>query len=225
PGDVEESICRIAQKGRACGMHLIVGTQRPSVDVITGLIKANIPSRIAFTVSSQMDSRTIIDGAGAEKLIGRGDMLFSPIGMTKPIRVQGAFVSDAEVEAVVEHVIAQSGETVYDDSVMRDIEKEAELCGSKKKASLGADDSEGNIGGEGSDPMLRAAIELAVESGKISTSLIQRRLSLGYGRAAKLIDQMQDMGIVGPQEGQKPRNVLITASEWAEMVMREKDEG
>ena len=223
PGDVEESICRIAQKGRACGMHLIVGTQRPSVDVITGLIKANIPSRIAFTVSSQMDSRTIIDGAGAEKLIGRGDMLFSPIGMTKPVRVQGAFVSDAEVEAVVEHVISQSGETVYDDSVMRDIEKEAELCGAKKKANLGdsGDDSLG--GGEGTDPMLRSAIELAVEAGKISTSLIQRRLSLGYGRAAKLIDQMQDMGIVGPQEGQKPRNVLITASEWAEMVMR-KDE-
>ena len=223
PGDVEESICRIAQKGRACGMHLIVGTQRPSVDVITGLIKANIPSRIAFTVSSQMDSRTIIDGAGAEKLIGRGDMLFSPIGMTKPVRVQGAFVSDAEVEAVVKHVISQSGETVYDDSVMRDIEKEAELCGSKKKANFGDESDGGLSGSEGSDPMLRSAIELAVESGKISTSLIQRRLSLGYGRAAKLIDQMQDMGIVGPQEGQKPRNVLISASEWAEMVMRQSD--
>ncbi len=223
PGDVEESICRIAQKGRASGMHLIVGTQRPSVDVITGLIKANIPSRIAFTVSSQMDSRTIIDGAGAEKLIGRGDMLFAPIGLTKPIRVQGAFVSDAEVESVVDFVMSQSGETVYDDSVMRDIEKEAELCGTKKKGGVSVDDSEGAFGGEGADPMLRAAIELAVEAGKISTSLIQRRLSLGYGRAAKLIDQMQDMGIVGAQEGQKPRTVLITASEWAEMVMREKD--
>ena len=223
PGDVEESICRIAQKGRASGMHLIVGTQRPSVDVITGLIKANIPSRIAFTVSSQMDSRTIIDGAGAEKLIGRGDMLFAPIGLNKPIRVQGAFVSDPEVESIVEHVISHSGETVYDDSVMRDIEKEAELCGSKKKGGLGEEGDGAFGGGEGSDPMLRAAIELAVEAGKISTSLIQRRLSLGYGRAAKLIDQMQDMGIVGPQEGQKPRNVLITAGEWAEMVMREKD--
>ncbi len=224
PGDVEESICRIAQKGRACGMHLIVGTQRPSVDVITGLIKANIPSRIAFTVSSQTDSRTIIDGAGAEKLIGRGDMLFAPIGLTKPIRVQGAFVSDAEVESIVEFVIANSGETVYDDAVMRDIEKEAELCGTKKKANLG-DDGESSFGGsEGSDPMLRAAIELAVESGKISTSLIQRRLSLGYGRAAKLIDQMQEMGIVSAQDGQKPRTVLISASEWAEMVMRSKDE-
>ncbi len=223
PGDVEESICRIAQKGRASGMHLIVGTQRPSVDVITGLIKANIPSRIAFTVSSQMDSRTIIDGAGAEKLIGRGDMLFAPIGLTKPIRVQGAFVSDAEVESVVEFVMSQSGETNYDISVMRDIEKEAELCGTKKKGSMPGDDGDGSLGGEGADPMLRAAIELAVEAGKISTSLIQRRLSLGYGRAAKLIDQMQDMGIVGAQEGQKPRTVLITASEWAEMVMREKD--
>ena len=224
PGDVEESICRIAQKGRASGIHLIVGTQRPSVDVITGLIKANIPSRIAFTVSSQTDSRTIIDGAGAEKLIGRGDMLFAPIGLSKPIRVQGAFVSDAEVESVVEHVIANSGETIYDDAVMRDIEKEAELCGSKKKANLGEESEGGLSGADGSDPMLRAAIELAVESGKISTSLIQRRLSLGYGRAAKLIDQMHDMGIVGAPEGQKPRNVLITASEWAEMVMRSKDE-
>ncbi|MBE6639359.1 MAG: DNA translocase FtsK [Ruminococcaceae bacterium] len=223
PGDVEESICRIAQKGRASGMHLIVGTQRPSVDVITGLIKANIPSRIAFTVSSQMDSRTIIDGAGAEKLIGRGDMLFAPIGLTKPIRVQGAFVSDAEVESIVEYVISHSGETVYDDAVMRGIEKEAELCGTKKKGAVGEESEGGFSGGEGADPMLRAAIELAVESGKISTSLIQRRLSLGYGRAAKLIDQMQEMGIVGAQEGQKPRNVLITASEWAEMVMREKD--
>lgn len=224
PGDVEESICRIAQKGRASGIHLIVGTQRPSVDVITGLIKANIPSRIAFTVSSQTDSRTIIDGAGAEKLIGRGDMLFAPIGLSKPIRVQGAFVSDAEVESVVEHVIANSGETVYDDSVMRDIEKEAELCGTKKKSNPGEDGEGGLCGAEGSDPMLRAAIELAVESGKISTSLIQRRLSLGYGRAAKLIDQMHDMGIVGAPDGQKPRTVLITASEWAEMVMRSKDE-
>jgi S-DNA-T family DNA segregation ATPase FtsK/SpoIIIE len=225
PGEVEESICRIAQKGRASGMHLIIGTQRPSVDVITGLIKANVPSRVAFTVSSQVDSRTIIDIAGAEKLVGRGDMLFAPVGAMKPVRLQGAFVSDEEVEKVTEFIMNNSAEAVYDDQVMKDIEKEAALCGTKNKKTAGAEifGSEEGDSGE-SDPMLKAAVDLAVESGKISTSLIQRRLSLGYGRAAKLIDQMQDMGIVGPQEGQKPRNVLISASEWAEMVMRQSDE-
>ena len=220
PTEVEESICRIAQKGRACGMHLIIGTQRPSVDVITGLIKANVPSRVAFTVSSQVDSRTIIDIAGAEKLIGRGDMLFAPIGAVKPMRLQGAFVSDEEVEEVTSFIINHSEEAVYDDKVLKDIEKEAELCGTKGKKSPSFD-GEGVTDGDGeNDPMLKAAIDLAVESGKISTSLIQRRLSLGYGRAAKLIDEMEQRGIVSPPEGQKPRTVLISASEWHEMCMR-----
>ena len=223
PGEVEESICRIAQKGRAAGMHLIIGTQRPSVDVITGLIKANIPSRIAFTVSSQVDSRTIIDIAGAEKLIGRGDMLFAPIGSIKPARLQGAFVSDEEVEAVTNYIIENSAEAVYDDDVIKDIEKQAELCGSKGKKASGAEGMD--LGGEDgdTDPMLKPAIDLAVESGKISTSLIQRRLNLGYGRAAKLIDIMQDRGIVSPPEGQKPRTVLISAAEWNEICMRAED--
>ena len=222
PGEVEESICRIAQKGRACGMHLIIGTQRPSVDVITGLIKANVPSRVAFTVSSQVDSRTIIDIAGAEKLIGRGDMLFAPVGAVKPVRLQGAFVSDEEVEAVTGFIINNSAEAVYDDKVMKDIEKEAALCGTKKKSS-GVDlPAESEADGEG-DPMFRAAVDLAVESGKISTSLIQRRLSLGYGRAAKLIDEMEKRGIVSPPEGQKPRSVLISAAQWHEICMRQSD--
>lgn len=220
PTEVEESICRIAQKGRACGMHLIIGTQRPSVDVITGLIKANVPSRVAFTVSSQVDSRTIIDIAGAEKLIGRGDMLFAPIGAVKPMRLQGAFVSDEEVEEVTSFIINHSEEAVYDDKVLKDIEKEAELCGTKGKKAPSFDGESVADGDGENDPMLKAAIDLAVESGKISTSLIQRRLSLGYGRAAKLIDEMEQRGIVSPPEGQKPRTVLISASEWHEMCMR-----
>ncbi len=214
--DVEEAICRIAQKARAAGMHLIIGTQRPSVDVITGLIKANVPSRIAFTTVSQIDSRTIIDVAGAEKLIGRGDMLFSPVGSVKPLRVQGAFVSDDEVEAVTSFVKNNYGVREYDQSVIDTIEREAQLCGNKKATVLGDGDEEANDG----DPMLKPAIQLAVESGKISTSLIQRRLQLGYGRAAKLIDSMEKMGIVSPPQGQKPRDVLISKEEYLEMELR-----
>ncbi len=217
--DVEEAICRIAQKARAAGMHLIIGTQRPSVDVITGLIKANVPSRIAFTTVSQIDSRTIIDIAGAEKLIGRGDMLFSPVGCIKPMRVQGAFVSDDEVEAVTSFVKNNYGVKSYDQSVIDTIEREAQLCGNKKATVLGDGDEEANDG----DPMLKPAIELAVESGKISTSLIQRRLQLGYGRAAKLIDAMEQMGIVSPPQGQKPRDVLISKQEYMEMELRRGD--
>ncbi len=219
--DVEEAICRIAQKARAAGMHLIIGTQRPSVDVITGLIKANVPSRIAFTTVSQIDSRTIIDIAGAEKLIGRGDMLFSPVGCIKPMRVQGAFVSDDEVEAVTSFVKNNYGVKSYDQSVIDTIEREAQLCGNKKATVLGDGDEEANDG----DPMLKPAIELAVESGKISTSLIQRRLQLGYGRAAKLIDTMEQMGIVSPPQGQKPRDVLISKQEYMEMELRRSDMG
>ena len=216
PDDVENSICRLAQKARAAGMHIIIGTQRPSVDVITGLIKANIPSRIAFTVASQVDSRTIIDIAGAEKLIGRGDMLYAPVGAAKPMRVQGAFVSDSEVESVCEFIKTNTGKAEYDNNIVCGIEEAAAKLDSSKKGGTSAD-----LGGadDGSDPMLRPAIELAIDCGKISTSLIQRRLSLGYGRAAKLIDKMEQLGYVTPQDGQKPREVLITKQMYMEMVV------
>ncbi len=220
PDDVETSICRLAQKARAAGMHLIIGTQRPSTDVITGLIKANIPSRIAFTVSNQIDSRIIIDTQGAEKLIGKGDMLFSPVGSSKPIRVQGSFVSEKEIEDIIDFIKAQSTEATYSDDIMKEIEKNAAVCGQKKGKAAPSAPSEGGIDdGEEVDPMLDSAIELAVESGKISTSLIQRRLSLGYGRAAKLIDVMEKRGIVSPPEGQKPRTVLISREQYLEMRM------
>ena len=220
PDDVEESICRIAQKARAAGMHLVIGTQRPSVDVITGLIKSNIPSRIAFRTSSQIDSRTIIDIAGAEKLIGRGDMLYAPVGISKPMRVQGAFVSEKEIEGITDFLKNSVGLADYSDEVMETIEKEAKLCGQKKgHADAAAEDG----GDDDADPMLTRAIELAVDSGKISTSLIQRRLSLGYGRAAKIIDMMERKGIVSEPEGQKPRSVLITKEQWMEMKVRAED--
>ena len=225
PDDVEASICRLAQKARAAGMHLIIGTQRPSVDVITGLIKANIPSRIAFTVASQIDSRTIIDMQGAEKLIGRGDMLYAPVGSSKPIRVQGSFVSEKEIEEIVEFIKTHSQSCAYSDEVIEQIDRAAEVCGQKKGkgggAAASADDGDSS---EDSDPMLDSAIELAVESGKISTSLIQRRLSLGYGRAAKLIDVMERRGIVSAPEGQKPRAVLITREQYLEMKMNQADQ-
>lgn len=222
PDDVETSICRLAQKARAAGMHLIIGTQRPSADVITGLIKANIPSRIAFTVSNQIDSRIILDTQGAEKLIGRGDMLYLPIGSSKPIRVQGAFVSETEIENIIEFIKAQSRDCTYSDDVIKEIEKAAATCGQKKKGAQTGPLDPNDIAEE-EDPMLDAAIELAVEEGKISTSLIQRRLSLGYGRAAKLIDVMEHRGIVSPPEGQRPRKVLITREQYLEMRMNHID--
>lgn len=220
PDDVESSICRLAQKARAAGMHLIIGTQRPSVDVITGLLKSNIPSRIAFTVASQVDSRTIIDRAGAERLIGRGDMLYNPVGASKPIRVQGAFVSESEVEAITEFIKNANSDKNdgYSEDVIEQIEREAEKCGSQKKHVADASEDSGD-----EDPMLRQAIELAVESRKISTSLIQRRLSLGYGRAAKLIDRMEQLGYVSAPDGQKPRDVLISKEEFMEMVLKDTD--
>ncbi|NLK40174.1 MAG: DNA translocase FtsK, partial [Clostridiales bacterium] len=222
PDAVEESINRLAQKARAAGMHLILGTQRPSVDVITGLIKANIPSRIAFTVASQVDSRTIIDIAGAEKLIGRGDMLYAPVGSSKPIRVQGSYVSEAEVEVVAEFLKSNVGMSEYNNEVIESIEREAARCTQGKRGAS----SFGETGGEeATDPMLRPAIELAIESGKISTSLIQRRLSLGYGRAAKIIDKLEQLGYVSPPDGQKPRDVLITKQQYMEMVVRDEDIG
>lgn len=219
PDDVEESICRLAQKARASGMHLIIGTQRPSVDVITGLIKANIPSRIAFTVASQTDSRVIIDIAGAEKLIGRGDMLYAPVGAPKPIRVQGAYVSENEIEAIITFIKSHYGTGEYNADVITSIEREAARCGQSKKSAAAFGDEDG----EEDDPMLRPAIELAVESGKISTSLIQRRLQLGYGRAAKLIDRMEQMGVVSAPDGQRPRSVLITKQQFMEMVLNKDD--
>ncbi len=219
PDQVEDSICRLAQKARAAGMHLILGTQRPSVDVVTGLIKANIPSRIACKTTSQVDSRTILDMVGAEKLIGRGDMLYSPVGTPKPMRVQGSFVHEDDVAKVTDFIRTKMGETEYDNSVIEQIEHEAAKCGKKGSGGVGASGIDDD---DDSDPMLRQAIELAVESGKISTSLIQRKLSLGYGRAAKLIDTMEKMGIVGAPEGNKPRQVLMTQAEYAEMTMSQE---
>ena len=217
PKEVEDSICRLAQKARAAGMHLVIGTQRPSVDVVTGLIKANVPSRIAFTMASQVDSRTIIDVAGAEKLIGRGDMLYAPVGFSKPVRVQGSFVSESEIEKITEFIKTNSGVSSYDANVIESIEKEAMKCGEGK--NVGGEDEDG----DDSDPLFRAAVELAVEAGKISTSLLQRRLSVGYGRAAKLIDKMEQRGIVSAPEGQKPRSVLISRHEFMEMSLKNDD--
>ena len=218
PTEVESAICRLAQKARAAGIHLILGTQRPSVDVITGLIKANIPSRIAFTVKSQVDSRTIIDIAGAEKLIGRGDMLYAPVGATKPLRVQGAFVSDGEVEEVVTFVKEHNEKPVYDESFTHQIDVEAAKCGKKKSDESSIDDFEA-LDSDGEDPKFWEAVEVAVSNDKVSTSLLQRRAGLGYGRAAKIIDRMEQLGFVGPADGNKPRKLLITAQDFAEMKM------
>lgn len=220
--EVESSICRIAQKARAAGMHLVIGTQRPSVDVITGLIKANVPSRIAFTVASQVDSRTIIDVSGAEKLLGRGDMLYAPVGCMKPIRVQGAFVSEREIENIVQFL--KDGKTYeYDTSIIESIEREAARCGEKKRAKGGMDadfdDAEDKASILASDDAIFPAIEIAVDTGSISTSLLQRKLSLGYSRAARIVDKLEKIGVVGPFEGSKPRKVLITREEYHDMRM------
>jgi len=218
PKDVEDHICRLAQLARAAGMHLVIATQRPSVDVITGLIKANIPSRIAFAVSSAVDSRTILDGGGAEKLLGRGDMLFAPVGAPKPMRVQGCFVTDQEVERVVAFV--KEGEKPdYDESVLQEIDRQAAAAG--KGGSGGS--SGGDSGDEGEDELLADAIEVVVEAGLASTSLLQRRLKVGYARAARLVDEMEQRGIVGPFEGSKPRQVLLTKDRYYEMKLNQKE--
>ncbi len=214
--EVEDSICRLAQKARAAGMHLIVATQRPSVDVITGLIKANIPSRIAFAVKSQIDSRTIIDTQGAEKLLGNGDMLYCPVGLSKPVRVQGSYLSDDEIERVINHVTSQ-GEVKYDDAVIQEIERNAAKDDKKKSADI-AIDSTGQ--GEDGDEMIPKAIEVVIEQGMASTTLLQRKLKLGYARAARIIDELSEKGVVGPYEGSKPRKVLITKEQWYEMQAR-----
>ncbi|HWJ02748.1 MAG TPA: DNA translocase FtsK, partial [Verrucomicrobiae bacterium] len=197
PGDVEEAICRLAQMARAAGIHLVVATQRPSVDVITGIIKANIPSRIAFAVSSQIDSRTILDGNGAEKLLGKGDMLYYPLGMAKPLRVQGCFLSDQEVERVVQHWKKQAKpeyvSTYIDENVAAADEDMAE------------------------DELFSEAARLFITSGMASVSLLQRRLRVGYTRAARLMDLLEEKGVVGGFEGSKPRQVMMSLSEFEEL--------
>lgn len=214
--EVEDYICRLAQKARAAGMHLIVATQRPSVDVITGLIKANIPSRVAFAVSSQIDSRTILDGAGAEKLLGMGDMLFMPVGANKPIRIQGTYVKDEEIAAVLEYV-KQDTVAQYDESMIADMEKMASTAGGK---SAGGDAA----AQDDHDPMLKTAIEAVIDAGQASTSMLQRRLKLGYARAGRIMDTMEQLHVIGPYEGAKPREVLITRSQYLEMFANVDEE-
>ncbi len=210
--EVEESICRIAQMGRAAGIHLIIATQRPSADVITGLMKANIPSRIAFAVASAMESRIILDTPGAEKLVGKGDMLYAPIGNGKPQRVQGCFISDSEVEAVASYV-KTNFVTDYDQNVIKEIEKKAAQTGNKPMAS----DPEPNSDELSGDEMLPAAVDVILETGQASVSMLQRRLKLGYARAARIVDEMEEKGIVGPFQGSKPRDILITKEQWESM--------
>ena len=200
PNEVEDAICRLAQMARAAGMHLIVATQRPSVDVITGVIKANIPSRIAFAVSSQTDSRTILDMGGAEKLLGKGDMLFYPVGAPKPIRLQGAFISDREVGNIVGYVKSQVDEINYTTDLIDNIDKGISL------ENVSEDD------------LIKDAIEFVVSSNQGSASMLQRKFRIGYNRAARLIDEMEERGIVGPSEGSKPRKVLMSKEEYADSV-------
>ncbi|MBQ7870842.1 MAG: DNA translocase FtsK, partial [Oscillospiraceae bacterium] len=209
--EVEESICRIAQMGRASGIHLVIATQRPSADVITGLMKANIPSRIAFAVSSAMESRIILDTPGAEKLVGKGDMLFAPLGQGKPKRVQGCFVTDDEVQAVV-NAIKEKTDSDYSSEILEQIEKRAEQNGKggAEPAAAASSESEG-------DELLPAAVEVILETGQASVSMLQRRLKLGYARAARIVDEMEERGIVGPFEGAKPRQLLITREQWDQM--------
>ena len=211
--EVEESICRIAQMGRAAGIHLIIATQRPSADVITGLMKANIPSRIAFAVASAMESRIILDTQGAEKLVGRGDMLYAPIGNGKPKRVQGCFVSDPEVEAVASYV-KNNYVNAYDQQVMEEIEKKAAQTGNGKTTAADPEPTADELDG---DEMLPAAVDVILETGQASVSMLQRRLKLGYARAARIVDEMEDKGIVGPFQGSKPRAILITKEQWETM--------
>lgn len=208
PNDVEDAICRLAQMARAAGMHLVIATQRPSVDVITGIIKANIPSRIAFTVSSQVDSRTILDMAGAEKLLGKGDMLYFPVGETKPHRIQGAFISEKEIEKIVEHIKNNSSST-YSEAIIESIEK-------ANTSSKGGDDTNTE---DDADPILNDAIDLVVDMGQASASMLQRRFKIGYSRAGRIVDQMEARGLISGYEGSKPRQVLVSKQEWQEIKL------
>ena len=210
--EVETSICRIAQKARAAGMHLVVATQRPSADVITGIMKANIPSRIAFAVASQIESRIILDTTGAEKLIGKGDMLYAPLGEGKPTRVQGCFISSDEIESVIAH-IKQTSTAEYNEEILEHIERQAEQMDGKGGGSSGDP-------GEDEDEMIEEAIDVIMDCRQASTSMLQRRLKVGYSRAARIIDQIEERGIIGPFEGSKPRQILISKEEWQEMKMR-----
>jgi S-DNA-T family DNA segregation ATPase FtsK/SpoIIIE len=213
--EVEESICRVAQMGRAAGMHLVIATQRPSADVITGLMKANIPSRIAFAVSSAMESRIILDNSGAEKLIGAGDMLYSPLGVGKPMRVQGAFVSDEEREKVI-NFVKEGAQVVYREDILEQIEKAAE---GKNGGGADTDDrQDGQDGASDYDELLPQAVDVIFETKQASVSMLQRRLKLGYARAARIVDQMEEIGVVGPFEGSKPRQVLVTRQQWQETL-------
>lgn len=211
--DVEDAICRLAQKARAAGMHLVIATQRPSVDVITGLIKANVPSRIAFAVSSQVDSRTILDTVGAEKLLGKGDMLFFPSGAPKPSRVQGTFVSDDEVEKIVDF-IKSNGTATYSEDILETIENNNKT--DKEIAESSEDDD--------TDPFLMDAIKTVVETGQASTSFIQRRFKVGYARAGRIIDQMEERGVISGYQGSKPREVLMTLEKLHELQMGTSEE-
>ncbi len=213
--EVEDSVCRLAQMARAAGMHLIIATQRPTTDVITGLIKANIPSRIALTVQSQVDSRTILDTQGAEKLLGQGDMLYYPNGMQKPLRVQGCFCSTKEVETVVEF-IKQESETSYNEEIVEAVEQSMPT----EKSSSEASEPTGN----GDDVLIERAIDIAVEMGQVSTSALQRKLKLGFARAARIVDELEEMGVIGPSEGAKPRKVLMSKQQWAQRRMSRNTE-
>ena len=207
PGEVEEAICRLAQLARAAGIHLVVATQRPSVNVITGLIKANMPSRIAFSVTSGVDSRTIIDMNGAEKLLGKGDMLFYPSGYQKPARVQGAFVSDKEVQAVVEYLKKQNGEASYSEEIVSEVNSTASGLGSGS-----AGEPSGDSGGR--DAYFAEAGKFIIEKEKASIGMLQRMFRIGFNRAARIMDQLCEAGVVGPEEGTKPRKVLMSMEEF-----------
>ena len=210
--EVEESICRVAQMGRAAGVHLVIATQRPSADVITGLMKANIPSRIAFAVASAMESRIILDTAGAEKLVGKGDMLYAPLGQGKPRRVQGCFITEEEVQRVVDFV-KQDSAPEYSREIEQEIERRAEQGGKSAAAPSGTQEPEEQDG----DELTPAAVEVLLETGQASVSMLQRRLKLGYARAARIMDELEEKGIVGPFEGSKPRQILVTREQWESM--------
>ena len=215
--EVEDSICRLAQMARAAGMHLIIATQRPTTDIITGLIKANIPSRIALYVKEQISSRIILDTGGAEKLLGNGDMLYLPNGQLKPIRVQGCYVSTQEIERVVSF-IKQGADSEYNEEIMQAVDRIAASSEEKKTAEI--DDSVP----EGDNELLEKAIEVVVAAGQASTSNLQRRLKLGYARAARIMDELEEMGIIGPYEGAKPRRVLLTQMQYEERKLRKMNE-
>ena len=211
---MENSICRLAQKARACGIHLIIATQRPSVDVITGLIKANVPSRIAFAVSSQIDSRTILDSVGAEKLLGKGDMLFFPQGYSKPVRVQGAFVSDNEVVRVTDFIKAQYDLPVYDSSIDREISDVQFAANQSAAGAASAAESDDN----GRDEKFEEAGRFIIEKQKASIGTLQRVFKIGFNRGARIMDQLCEAGVVSEEDGKKPRNILMTMEEFEQML-------